>query len=633
MSTSRETSEISTPLLTPVHDDMTGPWALAERVRVNPDGPLIARKSSVGGRWRDMSARAFRDQVRQVATGLMALGLEAGSAIGIMAHTSYEWTLLDFAAWEAGLVVVPIYETSSPEQAQWILTDADVRLVVVEDAAMETMLTSLTAAVPELSGLRVLSLAKGAVTELMATGGQDESAASTSTASTASTASADGSGSVSSADLDARVANLKSTDLATIVYTSGTTGRPKGVELTHGNLIHLGVNAVAHVPEVLKAPEVRALLFLPLAHVLGRFVEIAIICSPAGVLGHAPDVKNLVTDLASFRPTFVVAVPRVFEKIYNAADARSTGAKQKVFRLAAKTAIAYSRALDTPDGPSRGLRAQRAVFDRMVFSTLRGLLGGRVAHVISGGGPLGERLGHFYRGAGVTVLEGYGLTETAAPCTVNLPAATLIGSVGRPLPGTSVRLSDDGEILIKGIGLFRGYRNNPQATAEALDNGWLRSGDLGSFDSGGFLRITGRKKELIVTAGGKNVAPAILEDRLRGHPLVSQVLVVGDGRPCIGALITLDAEILPMWLSGHGLEDMAPIEAAQDPRVRAALEKAVARANEAVSRAESIRTFTVLPGDFTVDNGLLTPSLKVRRAQAQERFAKEIDALYTRTLR
>ena len=628
MSTSRETSEISTPLLTPVHDDMTGPWALAERVRVNPDGPLIARKSSVGGRWRDMSARAFRDQVRQVATGLMALGLEAGSAIGIMAHTSYEWTLLDFAAWEAGLIVVPIYETSSPEQAQWILTDADVRLVVVEDAAMETMLTSLTAAVPELSGLRVLSLAKGAITELMATGGQDESAASTSTVSTAATAR---SGSVSSADLDARVANLKSTDLATIVYTSGTTGRPKGVELTHGNLIHLGVNAVAHVPEVLKAPEVRALLFLPLAHVLGRFVEIAIICSPAGVLGHAPDVKNLVTDLASFRPTFVVAVPRVFEKIYNAADARSTGAKQKVFRLAAKTAIAYSRALDTPDGPSRGLRAQRAVFDRMVFSTLRGLLGGRVTHVISGGGPLGERLGHFYRGAGVTVLEGYGLTETAAPCTVNLPGATRIGSVGRPLPGTSVRLDEDGEILIKGIGLFRGYHNNPAATAEALDDGWLRSGDLGSLDDEGFLRITGRKKELIVTAGGKNVAPAVLEDRLRGHPLVSQVLVIGDGEPFISALITLDREMLPGWLRNHGLPEMDVVEASTNPQVLAALDRAVARTNRVVSRAESIRTYRVLATDFTEANGLLTPSLKVKRNQVLQEYADTIADIYSTT--
>ena len=610
MSTARE---ISAPLLTPVHDGMTCPWALAERVRTSPDAPLISRKSSVGGRWREMSARAFHDQVRQVAAGLAARGLGPGDAIGIMAHTSYEWTLIDFAAWEAGLVVVPIYETSSAEQARWIITDAAVRLVVVEDAAMETVLTTLAATAPELDELQVLSIAKGAVTDLMAAGASADSAAD--------------------ADLDARSARLRSTDLATIVYTSGTTGRPKGVELTHGNLIHLSVNAVAHVPEVLQAPEVRALLFLPLAHVLGRFVEIAIICSPAGVLGHTPDVKNLVTDLASFRPTFVIAVPRVFEKIYNAADARSAGARQKVFRLAAKTAIAYSRALDTPDGPSRGLRAQRAVFDRLVFSTLRGLLGGRVAHVISGGGPLGERLGHFYRGAGVTVLEGYGLTETAAPCTVNLPAATRIGSVGRPLPGISVRLGEDGEILIKGIGLFRGYHNNPAATAEALDDGWLRSGDLGSLDDDGFLRITGRKKELIVTAGGKNVAPAVLEDRLRGHPLVSQVLVVGDGRPCIGALITLDAEMLPLWLAGHGLEDMDPVQAASDPRVRAALERAVARANEAVSRAESIRTFTVLPGDFTVANGLLTPSLKVRRAQAQERFAEEIDALYTRTLR
>ncbi|BAW93591.1 long-chain-fatty-acid--CoA ligase [Actinomyces sp. Chiba101] len=601
----------STPLAVPVHDGMTAPWALAERVRRSPSAPLVARKPSVGRRWIPMSATAFRAQVREVAAGLMSLGLRPGDAIAIMSHTCFEWTLLDFAAWEAGLVVVPIYETSSAEQAEWILTDASVRLVVVENAGMEQMVEAVRARGADqaaLAELRVMCLSRGAITDLIAAGkGVDR------------------------AGLDARAAALTSADLATIVYTSGTTGRPKGVELTHGNLIQLGVNTCEHVPEVLAADEVRALMFLPLAHVLGRFIEIAIVCSERGVMGHAPDVKHLVDDLATFSPTFVVAVPRVFEKIYNAADARSTGNKQKVFRLAAKTAIAYSRALDTPEGPSRGLRAQMRVFDRLVFSKLRALLGGRVSHVISGGGPLGERLGHYYRGAGVTVLEGYGLTETSAPCAVTLPASMRIGTVGGPMPGTELRLADDGEILVRGIGLFRGYHANPGATAEALtEDGWLRTGDIGAFEDDGSLRITGRKKELIVTAGGKNVAPAVLEDRLRGHPLVSQVLVVGDNRPCIGALVTLDAEMLPLWLASHGIEDLDPVSAVSDPRVRAALERAVARANEAVSRAESIRTFTVLPGDFTIDNGLLTPSLKVRRAEALERFADEIDALYSR---
>lgn len=601
----------STPLAVPVHDGMTAPWALAERVRRSPSAPLVARKPSVGRRWIPMSATAFRAQVREVAAGLMSLGLRPGDAIAIMSHTCFEWTLLDFAAWEAGLVVVPIYETSSAEQAEWILTDASVRLVVVENAGMEQMVEAIRARSADqaaLAELRVMCLSRGAITDLIAAGkGVDR------------------------AGLDARAAALTSADLATIVYTSGTTGRPKGVELTHGNLIQLGVNTCEHVPEVLAADEVRALMFLPLAHVLGRFIEIAIVCSERGVMGHAPDVKHLVDDLATFSPTFVVAVPRVFEKIYNAADARSTGNKQKVFRLAAKTAIAYSRALDTPEGPSRGLRAQMRVFDRLVFSKLRALLGGRVSHVISGGGPLGERLGHYYRGAGVTVLEGYGLTETSAPCAVTLPASMRIGTVGGPMPGTELRLADDGEILVRGIGLFRGYHANPGATAEALtEDGWLRTGDIGAFEDDGSLRITGRKKELIVTAGGKNVAPAVLEDRLRGHPLVSQVLVVGDNRPCIGALVTLDAEMLPLWLASHGIEDLDPVSAVSDPRVRAALERAVARANEAVSRAESIRTFTVLPGDFTIDNGLLTPSLKVRRAEALERFADEIDALYSR---
>ena len=602
--------EHATELLVPVHNGMTTPWALAERVRRNPDGGLIARKSPLGRRWREMSASAFRTQVREVAAGLVARGLQPGDAVGIMSHTSYEWTLLDFAAWEAGLVVVPVYETSSAEQAQWILTDASVKLIVVENEAMASMVGALASTVPELESLQVMCVEREDVLGLIKSGrGVDAS------------------------ELDRRSAALTSQSLATIVYTSGTTGRPKGVELSHGNLVHLCVNVCPHVPEVLGGAEVRFLLFLPLAHVLGRFMEIAVVCSRAGVLGHVPDVRNLLNDLGSFRPTAVLAVPRVFEKIYNAADAKATGAKQKVFRLAAKTAIAYSRALGTPQGPSRRLKAQRAAFDKLVFSTLRSVLGGQVTHVISGGGPLGERLGHFFRGAGVTVLEGYGLTETMGPCSVNLPRATRIGTVGTPLPGCALRLDDDGEILVRGIGTFTGYHNNPEATAEAFTaDGWLRTGDIGSFEGAeGFLRITGRKKELIVTAGGKNVAPAPLEDRLRGHPLVSQVLVVGENRPCIGALLTLDAEMLPLWLSAHGLEEMTVVDAARDPRVRAALERAVARANEAVSRAESIRTFEVLPTDFTVANGLLTPSLKVRRAEAERRFSAEIEALYTRT--
>jgi len=485
-----------------------------------------------------------------------------------------------------------------------------VKLIVVENEAMASMVGALTSTVPELESLQVLCIEREDVLGLIKAGRG-----------------------VDAGELDRRTAALTSQSLATIVYTSGTTGRPKGVELSHGNLVHLCVNVCPHVPEVLGGAEVRFLLFLPLAHVLGRFVEIAVVCSRAGVLGHVPDVRNLLNDLGSFRPTAVLAVPRVFEKIYNAADAKATGAKQKVFRLAAKTAIAYSRALDTPQGPSRQLKAQRAAFDKLVFSTLRSVLGGQVTHVVSGGGPLGERLGHFYRGAGVTVLEGYGLTETMGPCSVNLPQATRIGTVGTPLPGCSLRLDDDGEILVRGIGTFTGYHNNPEATAEAFtDDGWLRTGDIGSFEgTEGFLRITGRKKELIVTAGGKNVAPAPLEDRLRGHPLVSQVLVVGENRPCIGALLTLDAEMLPRGLPPQGRGGWPGAAPARAPRVRAALEKAVARANEAVSRAESIRTFEVLPTDFTVANGLLTPSLKVRRAEAEKRFSAEIEALYTRT--
>ena len=598
--------EFTNDPIVPLEDHMTVPWALNDRVRRRPDAPLISRKASLGRSWRDISAAHFQAEVRQVAAGLVAQGLNAGDAVAIMSHSSYEWTLLDYACWEAGLVVVPVYETSSTEQAQWILTNSQVRLIVVENDVMAALVETLKNTVPELSQLQVLNIDAQAIAQLNSDGK-----------------------SVPHSVLDERTAQLNASSLATVVYTSGTTGLPKGVELTHGGMVSIAMNTIAQLPDVLDGEEVRSLIFLPLAHVLARILEVLIPCTNAGVMGHAPNVRNLLNDLETFQPTFITAVPRIFEKIYNAADSRATGVKQRVFRQAAKTAIAYSRSLDTPAGPSAGLRAQRSAAERLVFARLREVLGGKVNCVISGGGPLGERLGHFYRGAGVTILEGYGLTETSAPATANVTTKVKIGTVGPPLPGVSVRVADDGEILLNGIGIFPGYHRNPEATAETFtEDGWLRTGDIGSLDEDGYLTITGRKKELIVTAGGKNVSPAILEDRLRGHPLVSQVLVVGDQRPCIGALITLDEEILPLWLKSHGIADMDPLEAAKDPQVHAALERAVARANQAVSRAESIRVFSVLPIDFTVSNGLLTPSMKMRRNEANQRFAQEIEDLY-----
>ncbi|MBM6978873.1 MAG: long-chain fatty acid--CoA ligase [Actinomyces succiniciruminis] len=610
--------ETRSPVQVPLEFCMTTPWALARRARATPDLPLVAYHAEGSADWREQDAAAFRARVRQVAAGYIAQGLQAGDRIAIMSHTRYEWMLLDFAAWEAGLVSVPIYETSSPAQARWILTDAGVRLVVAETAPMTDMLCSLARDVPELSGLTVLSLQQDAIGRLIAAGAQLPASA-----------------------VDARADALTADDLATIVYTSGTTGSPKGTELTHGNLVHLSLNSIEFLPQIIRDGAVRNFLFLPMAHVLGRYIMVAIVCSPHGVIGLSPDTRHLLEDFAAFKPTFFLAVPRVFEKIFNAADTRATGARHLVFRRAVRVAVAYSRALDAPGGPSAVLRARRALYTPLVYNRLRRLFGGAIEYVICGGGPLGEELGHFFRGAGVTILEGYGLTETAAPCTLNPPDGQHIGTVGVPLTGSAVRIAADGEILISGVGLFRAYHNNPEATAAAFADDepawpglppehWFRSGDLGTIDAEGLLHITGRKKELIVTAGGKNVSPAVLEDRLGRHPLIDQVLVVGDGRPCIGALITLDAEMLPLWLHHQGLAEMTPAQAAQDPHVHQVIADAVADANRAVSRAESIRTFTVLPGDFTVANGLLTPSLKIRREVALKRFAPEIDALYAR---
>ena len=593
------------PTLVRINEKTTVPALLRERVSRSANRALIARKQEMGEVWRTITAREFSEEVDAVASGLIGLGLEAGARVAIMSRTRYEWTLLDFACWTAALVPVPIYETSSSEQIAHVLTDADVSLVVAETITMAELARAAAAAAGR-EGTPVLSLDTEAIRTITEAGA-----------------------SVPPQALAERAEDLTTSSLATIVYTSGTTGTPKGTVLSHGNFTELCVNAHRWMPEIAMGTDSRLLLFLPLAHVFARFLEVFQITG-AGVIGHTPDTKNLLSDLASFRPSYLLVVPRVLEKIYNSADARAgSGGARRVFRWAAKTAVDYSRALDTPEGPSRSLRAQRAVADRLVFRRIRTLVGGNADWIISGGAPLSQRLAHFYRGLGIPVLEGYGLTETVGPVSVNTPRLSKIGTVGPPLPPVAVRVSEDGEILVKGPSVFQGYHNDPAATAAAFTpDGWFRTGDLGSLDRDGYVSITGRAKEIIVTAGGKNVAPAGLEDPLRGHPLISQVVVVGEKRPFVAALITLDAEMLPGWLRNHGLPPMTVAEAASDPHVLAALDRAVERANRHVSRAESIRKIAVLSGDFTEANGLLTPSLKVKRDVAIERFADRIDEIY-----
>ncbi len=597
--------EFHSPALVEVNPEDNINNLLAARVASAGDGVMIERKDDADGPgpWLPVTAREFDADVVSVAKGLVARGVQPGDRVGIMSRTRYEWTLLDWALWAAGAIVVPVYETSSAEQVMWIATDADVSLLIVESAHHAATVEEVRADLPGLRAVEVID--DGAVEALRAAGvGVDD------------------------AEIARRRGLARLDDIATIIYTSGTTGRPKGAQLTHGNFVVLTRNSVEGLGEVVGTPGARTLLFMPLAHVFARFVEV--LCVPAGcVLAHTPDTKNLLPDLASFRPTFILSVPRVFEKVYNSTEQKAAaGGKLKVFQWAAATSIAYSRALDTPSGPGLGLKVQHTIAGKLVYSKLRTALGGQVEWAISGGAALGERLGHFYRGIGLKVLEGYGLTETTAPSTVNRPGATKIGTVGIPLPGSAVRIAPDGEIEVKGPQVFPGYHRNDAATAEAFNDGWFRTGDLGSLDEDGFLRITGRKKEIIVTAAGKNVAPAVLEDRLRGHPLISQVVVVGDARPFIGALVTIDPEGLPGWLLAHGRTEMTVAEAATDPEVLASIEKGVARANRAVSRAESIRKYRILSTDLTIANGYLTPKLSVRRAQVVKDFADDIDALY-----
>ena len=573
---------------------------IAERAWFEPERIMLSRPLGEG--WQPVTARELEGEVRATAKGLIAAGVQIGDRVAIMARTRYEWTILDFAIWFAGGVTVPIYETSSAEQVDWIVNDSHCVAIIVETPQLRDLVTPI---LPNFTK-NVWTMTENVLAQL-AYLGRD----------------------ISDAEIDKRRNALTPDTLATLIYTSGTTGRPKGVQLTHGNFLSECSNVVMGAADLFMKPGGSTLLFLPVAHVFGRMVQIGSI--RAGLhLAHCSDVLGrLTTDLASFKPTFVLAVPRIFEKVYNGAEAKAAaGGKGAIFAKAANTAIEYSQALDKGSVPLP-LKIKHALFDKLVYSKIRHGLGGRVEAAISGGAPLGERLGHFYRGAGIRVLEGYGLTETTAGATLNLTTAHKVGSVGKPIPGTTIKIADDGEVLIKGPIVMHGYWQNDAANAEVFtEDGFFRSGDLGKLDEEGFLYIVGRKKELIVTSGGKNVAPAVLEDRLRAHPLISQCIVVGDNKPYIAALVTIDQDAIKGWITANKKDGATIAELTHDPDLIAVIQTAVDEANKAVSRAESIRKFTILPVDFTIAGGQLTAKLSVKRHVVAQQFAKEIEALF-----
>jgi long-chain acyl-CoA synthetase len=609
--------EFSIPALAQIPATANLADAVFRRAAERPQAVVVRRLDPEGG-WQDVTATQFSGEVTAVAKGLVAAGIEAGDRVALMSHTRYEWTLIDYAIWVAGAVTVPIYETSSAEQAEWILTNSGARACFVETGVHEQIIESFRDQVPALKHVWRIEAGGSEESPLTRGGGG-------------------GGASVSDEVISERASAAEASDVATVIYTSGTTGRPKGCELTHENLLADVRNAfLGPLAIIAEAQGASTLLFLPLAHVFARIIEVG--CIESGiVLGHCPDASELLPALASFRPTFILAVPRVFEKVYNGAEQRAVSERKgAIFGRAARVAIAYSQAMDTHGGPAFGLRAQHALFDRLVYAKLRAALGGRAHYAASGGAALTERLCHFFRGVGVTVLEGYGLTETTGAATVNRPDRNKIGTVGQPLPGVAVKIAEDSEILMSGVNVFRGYWQNdaPNKTDTGQEtftaDGWFRTGDIGELDDEGFLRITGRKKDMIITAGGKNVAPAVLEDRLRSHALISQTMVVGDGRPFIAALITLDPDALGPWKERHGKPADATIATLrEDPGLIAAVQEAVDDANKAVSRAESIRKFRILDGDFAQEAGQLTAKLSIRRSVLMKDFAADVEALYS----
>lgn len=593
----------------PTEPELNATDLLKRRVAQTPQRVIFSvpdTDSSSG--WRDITASEFDAEVTEIAKGFIAAGVTPGDRIAFMGLTSYEWTLIDFALMTAGAVMVPVYETSSPKQLQWMLSDSGAVGFISHLAEHRDRYEQIDEQErPALTWRWCIE--DGDLTTLREQGRE-----------------------VSDEAVEAARTAAKAADIATIIYTSGTTGSPRGAVITHSNLIELGKNILGPLDDIVSTPGASTLLFVTLAHVFARFISI--FCVASGIrVGHQPNTKLLVESLGSFKPTFILAVPRVFEKVYNSALEKATaGGKKPIFIRAVRVGVAYSRALDAGRVPFL-LRLQYRLYDRLVYSKLRATLGGKVAHAVSGSAPLGEFLSHFYRALGVIILEGYGLTETTAPVSVNLPENFQIGTVGPPLPGCAVRIADDGELLTKGVNVFREYWNNEEATREAFtEDGWFRTGDLASLNEDGYITITGRKKDLIVTAGGKNVAPSKLEDILRADPIIGECVVVGDGKPFIGAVITLDSETLPGWLESKGSSaDMPLSEAAKNEAVMHHVQAAVNRANNTVSRAESIRKFTILDYEFTLEDGTLTPKLSIKRHVVMERIRDEVEELYRNT--
>jgi len=594
--------EIHVPAVVPADPQANATDLLLDRLRLTPDLALFALPDGSGG-WKDKSVREFYNEVVALAKGFIHAGVAPGDRIGFMCKTRYEWTLVDFAAWFAGAILVPVYETSAPAQIQYTLDNSGATWLIVETAEHFTRFDEVRSELPAIKEVWKVDL--GDLSKLAKSGT-----------------------SVSDEDVEKRRSAAVGSDIATLIYTSGSTGMPKGCVLTHSNFVELVRNAQVAMSDVVHTGA-STLLFITTAHIFARYISVLAV-SGGVKIGHQADTKQLLPSLGSFKPTFLLAVPRVFEKVYNSAEQKAeSGGKGAIFRKAAETAVAYSKALDTGHVPL-GLKLQFALFDRLVLSKLKAAMGGRVEYAVSGSAPLSTRLGHFYRSMGIRILEGYGLTETTAPATINLTDKFKIGTVGPALPGVGIRIDENGEVQVKGINVFDGYWKNKEATKETFTkDGWFRTGDLGVIDEDGYLSIIGRKKEIIVTAGGKNVAPAQLEDPIRANPIISQVVVAGDQKPFVSALITLDGEMLPTWLANNGVDgELSLSDAARHPVVLAEVQRAVDTANERVSRAESIRKFHILPVELTEATGHLTPKMSIKRQVILSDFQAEIEALY-----